>query len=338
MESLGIVLKITERCNLNCSYCYYFNGIDDSFKKMPPRISKETIQYLIFFLQQGIKDLNLKTISIGFHGGEPLLINKKEFIWICEEFIKEISPLCNLILNIQTNAILIDEEWISIFKKYNIDLGISIDGPKEYNDEHRVDHFGRGSYDRILKSINLVNKFLPEGFGVLSVINPDRDAKKIYRHFVRDLKIKSFDFLFPDNNYSNTMGKKINPLEYGKFICDIFDEWVGDDNPEIKVRFLNSYMQLFLGGDSLIYGIGAEISESIPLISVRSNGNLMPTDELMSTSHTVSYTDCNIKNNTLKNFLEHKVFQEIEVAKINLPKECIECCWGNVCGGGWHSQ
>ena len=333
MNELGIVLKITERCNLNCSYCYYFNGVDSSFKSMPPRITQNVVDEICSFLSKGIKDLSLKKIIIGFHGGEPLLLGKKEFVLVCTKFIEELSPLCKLEFNIQTNGTLIDIEWIKIFQKFHIDVGLSIDGPQEYHDQYRVDHFGNGSYNRILKNIDLLNKNFSQGFGALSVINSTRNARKIYRHFVDELKIKSFDLLFPDFHYSNN--KTINAKAYGKFICDVFDEWVKDDNPTIKVRFLNSYLQLFLGGDSLIYGIGSEKHLSLPLISIRSNGNLSPTDELMSTHpETVTYTGCNVFDTSLKKFLQHNIFKEISFAQQNLPEECKNCCWSNVCGGG----
>ncbi len=328
---LGIVLKITERCNLDCSYCYYFNGIDQSFKSMPARITKEVIIELGEFLKQGIIDLKLTNIKIGFHGGEPMLLKKNLFDWICE-YLTNLLQGVKLTFSIQTNGTLIDKGWIDLIKKYNIDLGISIDGPEEYHDEFRVDHKKRGSYLKIAKNIKLLQDENCQ-FGVLAVINPTHDSKKIYRHFVDALRIYSFDFLFPDFNYD-----KMPPYDFAlftKFFSDLFDEWTKDDNPEIKIRIFESYMGLLLGRKSLIYGIGTGNLDLIPLLTIRSNGNLQPTDELMSTDpNTVAFTGASLATTSLKDFLDHKIFKEIKLAQANMPAKCSSCCWSNACGGG----
>lgn len=333
MKELSIILKLAERCNLNCSYCYYFNGVDKSFEMMPAIINQKTIDQICKFLIKGIKDLGIQKIVIGFHGGEPLLYNKERFKLTCIKFNENLLKYCELKFNVQTNGTLIDEEWIKIFIDYNVDIGISLDGPSDYHDEYRVTHTGKGSYNKIKKSMELLERLLPQKFGVLCVINEKRDARKIYRHFVDDLKITSFDFLLPDIHHSSL--KKIDPIHYGKFLCDLFDEWIKDDNPEIQLRMFNSYIKMFLGGESMIYGIGYQKKPSIPLITIRSNGNLSPTDELMSTDpNTMTHTGFNISNTSLKEFLNQEVFKEILNAQLTLPSDCLSCCWGKVCGGG----
>ncbi|WP_341752208.1 radical SAM protein [Candidatus Tisiphia endosymbiont of Piscicola geometra] len=177
MNKLGIILKIAERCNLNCTYCYFFNGPDDSYKQRPARIKNETIERLVEFLLEGIQELELNALDIAFHGGEPLLYGIKEFDDLCNILITNLSSKIKLRLTIQTNGLLINEAWIALFKKHSVDVGISIDGPKEYNDKHRVDFFGRGSYDRLLKKIELLHKSSMR-FGVLTVVNPDIGGKR----------------------------------------------------------------------------------------------------------------------------------------------------------------
>ena len=72
--------------------------------------------------------------------------------------LKELSPVVQLSFKVQTNATLISDEWIDIFSKYNVSVGISIDGPKEYNDVDRVDHKNRGSYDSVRQGIELLQQ------------------------------------------------------------------------------------------------------------------------------------------------------------------------------------
>jgi uncharacterized protein len=107
MDSLGIVLKLTERCNINCSYCYYFNGLDQSFKSRPAKISQDTIVSVGNFLKQGAKDLNLKEIVVGFHGGEPLLIKKATFEWICDFLTDLLCPYLTVKFNLRKDSIIL---------------------------------------------------------------------------------------------------------------------------------------------------------------------------------------------------------------------------------------
>ena len=83
-KSLTVIVKTVERCNLNCSYCYFFNGLDKSYKKRPKFISKLTIDNLIMFLDNAIKIHGVDDLVIGLHGGEPLMQPKSDFIYFVE--------------------------------------------------------------------------------------------------------------------------------------------------------------------------------------------------------------------------------------------------------------
>lgn len=80
---------------------------------------------------------------------------------------------------------LIDEEWINILKKYNVQLGISIDGPEKYQNVHRKLKNGKGSFEivdsNILKCIS--NGLKP---GVLLVIDPYFNPEEIFKYVVDD--------------------------------------------------------------------------------------------------------------------------------------------------------
>lgn len=118
MKSLYVVLKVTERCNLNCSYCYYFNGLDNSFKSKPAAMTTDVVEQVVDFLLQGIKDYSIDLLGITLHGGEPMLLNKSSFDAICNILHTRLkAKLKKFILILQTNATLINDEWIEIFKK-----------------------------------------------------------------------------------------------------------------------------------------------------------------------------------------------------------------------------
>jgi uncharacterized protein len=328
---LTIVLKTVERCNINCTYCYFFNGPDKGYKERPPYISFERVQKLTQFLQQGCKELNITKVRIGIHG-EPLMQKKHEFDQMCNHFKSNLEPEVKVVLTVQTNGMLIDEEWLELIQKYKVGLGISIDGPKEYHDKYRVDHYGKGTYDRVVNKIKLImDSPLKDKVGALSVINPDHNARVIYRHFVDELGFKNMNFLLQDYNYNNV--PPYDPKLCGYLLCDIFDEWIKDNNPKINISYFSSLFNLFNDQHSFIYGVGAQQNDKLPIITIATNGGLSPVDELRSTN-TSFMNSTNIDNTTLKEFLNWECFQILQNAFSNSPSKCKTCCWENICKGG----
>ena len=332
MSCLTVILKMTERCNLNCSYCYFFNSKDQSYKERPAFISNENSTRLLDFLLEGVKQLSISKVIIGFHGGEPLRYGKERFIALCNDFIDKWPKEVQLEFSLQTNGLLLDEEWIEILQKYKVDIGISIDGPKVFHDVYRVDHFGRGSYDRLIEKIHLLHK-MNARFGVLSVINPKIGAKNLYTFLTDELKVESFDLLFPHLTYDELSPYSMD--EFAKFLCDIFDIWVLNNNKKIKIRIFISFLGQLLGGSRLLYGIGAIKNPGLPLITVRSDGKLEPVTGLMHTDpNTVTNTENDINTTRLNDFLTSPIFQELKEAQTIMPEKCSECCWEEICGGG----
>ncbi|WP_333023685.1 radical SAM protein [Wolbachia endosymbiont of Pentidionis agamae] len=275
------MFKLVERCNINCTYCYIFNGENEDWKLHPSYVKHETSDKIIQFLAHGCKELNISDVKIVFHGGEPLMYKKKAFDELCSSFNKELAPYTNLDFSLQTNAMLINEEWIKLFHKHNIKIGVSLDGPKEYNDVNRLDHKGRGTYDRVIKGLQSLQKAAERKLidypGILTVINPKTDSKKIYRHFVDDLKIKSMDFLLPDITHDTIERDRLDGgwqiADFGKYICNIFDEWIKDDNPEISIRIIDTILQFLLNG-SFVFSHFGNVIDNMFTMTINSDGSL----------------------------------------------------------------
>ncbi len=236
-------------------------------------------------------------------------------------------------LIIQTNGTLIDKEWVEIFRKYNVKVGISLDGSRENHDFYRVDHKGKGSYDKILKSIRLLQD-QDYDFGILSVIDPTYDPEEIFNQLVLNLKINGMDFLWPDFTHDKPATHRA--IDYGIYVSKLFNRWVEHGDPNVKIRFFNSHINLMLGSYGLIYGQSlGEFEDEMHVIAIRSDGEIWPTDELMSTNPLIySATGKTIFDTSLREFFALPVFRDIETALKESPAECKICCWSNSCGGG----
>ncbi|MCH2055286.1 MAG: radical SAM protein [Thalassotalea sp.] len=333
VHSLEIVLKLTERCNIECTYCYYFFGGDESYKERPPTFSNKNVENLLSFLKrcsnEGVTNLN-----IVFHGGEPLLLKKSKFREICEK-ISNIEGI-SLELSIQTNAMLIDSEWIDIFSAYNIFVGVSIDGPKEYNDLYRIDKQGNGTYQRVLLGIQQLLSASDKGLikkpGVISVINPDFNASIIYNHLTKHIGLKNLHFLYPDDTYQTTSPEKLEQIH--KYSEDLISSWAEDIETEAKIRFIDNY----------IYKIRTtpfrrDVQQSYNslrslIITVDSEGNIGPEDTLRSIVPEAFGNGLNIANATVSDITSNTKFMESWLGMNTTPKECEGCGWKSICRGG----
>jgi uncharacterized protein len=140
------------------------------------------------------------------------------------------------------------------------------------------------------------------------------------------------DFLLPNHDHDD-----FNPdtlLQYGKFLSEVFDCWVKDNNPKIRVRILSSILKLLLGGKSEMMSLGLNDSRHVA-ITISSKGDILPDDILRPIFKQLDQTIYNISNDSLKDFLEKSAINKILAsASTNLPLQCHNCEWLNICGGG----
>lgn len=238
-RTIEVVVKVTERCNINCSYCYVFNKGDIAFKAHPPYMTFDTVTHLAKFLASATTESQTDMVIVDFHGGEPLMMKKTRFSKMCELLRTAVGRVCPIQFKLQTNGVLIDSDWISIFEKYRIAIGVSLDGDREMNDLYRIDHKGNGTYDATIAGVRKVQTGVAEkripGFGILSVSNPLMDGVKTFNHYADELKVQNLDFLLPIDSHDSFSGFE-HVRGYGKFLCDAFDQWVAGDNPSQHVR------------------------------------------------------------------------------------------------------
>src|SRR3989338_1349661 len=100
--------------------------------------------------------LPIKKIQFIWHGGEPLMAGRDFYTRGCdiqEEFSRKGIAYEN---SLQTNATLIDHDWVDFFIEKGIRVGVSLDGPDYIHDAQRVDLNDKGSFDRVLRGVKLL--------------------------------------------------------------------------------------------------------------------------------------------------------------------------------------
>jgi uncharacterized protein len=324
-----VVIKVAEVCNLQCPYCYFFFGGDDSYRDDPAAMSIKTIEHIAHFLADGAKEVGLRRIDVSLHGGEPLMVGKRRFEAICNTLREVISPVCDLGINLQTNAVLIDREWVEIFARNNIGVGVSVDGDRITHDRNRVDRKGRGSYDKTIAGIRLLEEHAP--VGILCVIQPDADGKSIYNHFIHELGLTSIDFLLPLQNWTNF--DEDRTADVTKFYSDVLEAWLEDNRRDVQIRTLSDPLIAMLsdrGAQRRTQGL----LDNCEAITIRSNGDLCPDDTLTSILPVLRRTGHNVGNSTLQKFMSDPLWAQLRPAAHDPIGECLGCQWWSICRGG----
>jgi uncharacterized protein len=333
-KSLNVIFKVTERCNLACKYCYFFFGGDESYKGRPPVVEDRVIEGLSRFLATG-EELGIEQVNIIFHGGEPMLMPKQRFSAMCGRLRDSLGRRVKLHFGIQTNCMLVDDDWIDICSEFSISVGVSLDGPAHVNDLNRVDRKGRGTHAKIIANwfrlleAAAVNKIRPPG--LLCVMNPAVDGAAIYRHFVDDLHATWMDFLLPDVTPSLGMRKLVEGVE--KYMMEVFREWAADLDENVVVRFIKEVFAP-LANDDAARSMERKNIDYRGLISVSSNGEVGPHDVLRTLNGKWAKSEINVLQHDIRDLFASRAWHELGVAAELFPQECSDCAWWRLCRGG----
>lgn len=320
-----LLVKLASRCNLNCTYCYWFR--DKSVYEKPPIMSIETESNLLLKLEKHITQHQLNKFTLLFHGGEPLLFGKKRFSNMVSNIrgIEE-KTNCKIYLGITTNGTLIDEEWIKIFKMAQMSVTISIDGPSKIHDARRVDLKGDGSFTRAIQGVKLIQKNGLEP-RILAVCEPNSTPDIVVDYFVNSLRIERFDILIPDATYEDI------PHSIAEYYKRLFDLWFDTYSAAgIEIRYASSIAKSVLGIDPQIDSIGYG---PIQLVTVLTDGSLDPLDVLNITKNGSSQTKMSVNTHEIQDVVQDPIWKEAFRASLNLPSQCVACEYQFACGGGY---
>lgn len=327
-----VLVKVVSNCNLNCSYCYVYNSEDTSYKEQPNNMTFETIELVSNSLIQQSKQQDIG-FAIVIHGGEPLLLGIEKMKLLLSKLRNELTKN-KFPIAIQTNGILINDEYIKLFLKYDATISVSIDGNQSINDLSRLDHKNNSSYLKVINGIeNLQDTKTGIFSGTLSVIHPQTNPQEVYSFF-KSLNVSSANFLMHDGNYDKLpYGKSsFESLEYGKWIKQLIKIYLSDENP-IEIPFIDELIKTILGGNSVKEGIG---EESYGIIIIETDGEIRKNDTLRSSYNGADFFEKrpNISNTTLNEIVKSSEFKEVMYLQSTLPEECKRCNIVNICGGG----
>ncbi|PTX62687.1 uncharacterized protein C8N46_10283 [Kordia periserrulae] len=301
-----------------------YNLGDTSFRNQPKFMKESLIPHIIHRVENYLKQHPQEVFTFTFHGGEPLLIDKSFFGKFIRqaETLKELFPETTFEYNVQTNGVLIDDDWAAVLKAYKIFPGVSLDGTKKAHDMYRKDHKENGSYDDVIRGLKLLKRKL--GFvSVISVMNLDESAEVTYQHLT-DISSDYVNFLLPDYTHDSF---PYQPKEMGKWLISLYDLWIQDKNRPI-IPFFNGLTNAILGSQKIAR------HEAHALV-IETNGDIEAIDSLKGCGENFTKTSLNVVNNDFEEIMQSplgKLYFQDSMEK--LCTKCLECPVASVCRGG----
>jgi uncharacterized protein len=334
---LDVVLKVAERCNLACPYCYYFYQENELHKGSAAFMSEATAHAVASFLRRGAQDHQIERLFIGLHGGEPTLLPKARFDRICTILREALEDVTTVHFGMQTNGTLLDDEWIELITKHRVMVGVSIDGPPHIHDAARPDHRGRGSYEAAVRGLRLLqhNAATRSGPrpGVLCVANPAHSGAEVVRHLIEDLGVRTFNLLLPREGHDSDVWKPQSRwIEYFEGVVEYWSRASTATKP-IRISLISDLLLGMMSEDAATR-IDRRRSNRHHVITITGQGLLGPDDNIMALDKALCRDDLSVHNTTLTELFATPIWRALVDAVDHPPERCSRCEWYRACRSG----
>ena len=323
-------------CNLHCEYCYYLekdglyaNGehqnMDDA------TLEKFTRSYIEAQIQQDV--------LFTWHGGEPLL-RPISFYEHALQLQRKYAGNHRIDNCIQTNGTLITEEWARFFHDNGFLVGVSIDGPQAVHDRYRKDNRGKGSFERVLRGIEWLNKH-DVMWNAMAVVNSVNVTQPV--GFDRFFKSNDCHYLQFTPIVERTVGGRlanigdrpedcrltsmsVTPEQWGSFACAVFDEWRKHDIGEYFVQLFDATLANWCGVEPGVCSLSRNCGNALAL---ERNGDLYACDHLVFPEYKLG----NIHEQPIAAMGFGEMQNHFRRMKLALPHQCRVCSWRFACHG-----
>jgi uncharacterized protein len=334
-----VLLKVHSRCNLACSYCYVYNHVDQSWRVRPRAMSTETVDMAAARIGEHARTHRLPTMRVILHGGEPLLAGAALIDHAATAIRDAAAPHTEVDLRLTTNGILLNEEFLALFRRHRIRVGVSIDGGETAHDRERRFANGQGSYRQVSRGLLMLaeERHRDSYAGVLCTVDRRTDPVDVYESLLR-FRPPEIDLLLPHGNWSSPPPSIVGGQDgtpYAEWLIAIFDRWFAAPRRETRIRFFESIVRLLLGARSRTEAIGLS---AIDLITVETDGMIEQSDTLKTTAEGMAATGLDVWRHPFDAALTHPGLLARQGGLTALAEQCRRCPIVEVCGGGLYAH
>lgn len=333
-------------CNLRCRYCYYLDAGERRGEAPAEGRKIMSDEVLEVFIRQYFEDNPGPAVQFNWHGGEPTLAGLdfyRKAVELQKKYCPEGWEFWN---NIQTNGLLLDEEWCAFLAENRFDIGLSIDGTEMIHDKYRIHPDGSPSYEQAAESIRRLQAhgIQPD---LLCTVTMDtaKSAEKAYRTLknfhtgwiqfipivVRRQTGEGTEDAEEQREHTAEIeltSESVTPEAYGKFLCDVFDQWISHDLGAVDVQLFAETAQVLAGGQASLCTM-APVCGRVPVLEY--DGNVYSCDHFVDKEHCLG----NVKEHRISALLDTEEQKAFGMAKRDaLAEKCRQCPYLKLCSGG----
>ncbi len=314
------------RCNLNCSYCFFLT----KEKLYPDSDFRMSDVVLEAYVRQYIESQPTPEVTLAWQGGEPTLMGLDFFRRATAYAEKHKKRGQRIVYTIQTNGVLLDDDWGRFLRKHKYLVGLSLDGPAAYHDIYRRDKGNKPTFTRVLSALGVLKKHRVETniLCAVSAANAEHPLE-IYRFFRDELKMRYLQFIpIVEREGREVAAYSVQPKQWGRFLTKIFDEWVLNDVGRVFVPTFDAALANWLG---MAAGICVFNETCGSALALEHNGDLYACDHYVDAEHFLG----NILETPMKRLAKSPALLTFgEAKRTHLPRYCLDCNFRFACHGG----
>lgn len=330
-----LILQPTPFCNINCSYCYLPN------RNLKERMSQATFRKILERLVES--NFVGDKISFVWHAGEPLSLPPGYYKELYDQ-IELFPTLANKVTHsIQTNGMLINDDWCQFFKRNNVSVGVSLDGPTFLHDEYRKDRRGQGTLARTLRGIEHLERHGIK-YHVIAVLTSNSldYAEEIFSFFL-NLGVENVGFNIEEKegiNHSSSLETHAIDERIKAFFCQTYELQKQHGN-KLKIREFDRAFRAIAVADlersETSEGINDQVSP-IKILSIDHAGYFSTfSPELlgMNDPRYGNFVFGNVHDEAFDSIWTRRNFVETMMEINNGVEKCkSQCEYFSLCGGG----
>jgi uncharacterized protein len=338
-------------CNLDCAYCFFLSK-EALYPNSSSRMSEVTLEA---YVRQLLESHRTPEVTVAWQGGEPTLLGLDFFARSVELVEHYRRPGQQIEYTIQTNGVLLDDQWCAFLREHGFLVGLSVDGPAAMHDTYRVNRGGQGTHGQVMKGLSLLRTYDVD-YNILCTVNAanQEHGAQVYRYFRDELGARWMQFIpiveratpetlpLANAGWSQRSGgerllytqtgslvtdRSVGAQDYGRFLVDVYEEWLRGDVGTVFVQLFDETLQACFGQHSLC--IHAPTCGNA--LALEHNGDLYSCDHFVEPDHLLG----NIHERHMRDLVASPQQRAFGLHKReSLTGQCRSCDVLQLCNGG----
>lgn len=329
MHPISVMIKpSSSSCNLRCRYCFYAD--EASLRTIPNYgfMTPDLLEQAIPFFMNAAKG----SCSFAFQGGEPTLAGLDFFRKVVSLQKKYSRPGLQITNALQTNGMLLDEDWCSFLAENHFLVGLSLDGIKATHDCYRVHPDGKGSYATVLRAAQRMQSHHVD-FNILTVVTSQlaQNITKVYNFYKRNnwLYQQYIPCMDPMEEQRGGNGYSLTPQAYADFLKKLFDLWYQDFTQGfiVSIRYFDNLLRIMNGIPPESCAMTGHCNVQY---LVEADGSVFPCDFYAIDKYCLG----NLKTDSIEQLDDKRHSLRFVESSKELTGKCANCTWYGLCRGG----